>query len=188
MPSPSPQLQAAPRKPVPRGILLEGPPILSYGFRPFFLGAGMFAVLAMTLWIGALTLGWSVGGDRGPLNWHAHEMLFGYASAAMTGFLMTAIPNWTGRLPVAGLPLLGLFGLWLAGRAVMLAPGVIGDIASAIVDGSYLPVLGAFVAREVVAGKSWKNLRVLAAVVLLAAANLAFHVVVETGGDPIFWG
>jgi uncharacterized protein involved in response to NO len=178
-------LQAAPPKPVPRGIRSDGPAILSYGFRPFFLGAGVFAVLAMTLWIGALSLGRDVGGSYGPLNWHAHEMLFGYASAAMAGFMLTAIPNWTGRLPVAGRPLLGLFGLWCAGRLVMLAPGLFGAVPSALIEASFLPVLGALAAREIVAGRNWKNLRVLVAVALLSAANAAFHFTVQTGGDPI---
>ena len=178
-------LQAASRKPVPRGILTTGPAVLSYGFRPFFLGAGLFAVLAMTLWIGALTLGWDIGGSYGPLNWHDHEMLFGYTSAALAGFMLTAIPNWTGRLPVAGAPLLGLFALWGAGRLVMLAPAFFGAIPSAVIEASFLPVLGALAAREIVAGRNWKNLRVLAAVALLSMANAAFHFTVQTGGDPI---
>src|SRR5215204_778449 len=93
---------AAARKPVPRRIAGDGPTILSYGFRPFFLLAGIFAVVSMGAWIGALTTGWDVGGDHGALNWHAHEMLFGYTSAVLAGFMLTAVPNWTGRLPVSG--------------------------------------------------------------------------------------
>lgn len=178
-------LYVATRRPVPRGNLHSGPAILSYGFRPFFLGAGVFAVLAMTLWIGALTLGWDVGGSYGPLNWHAHEMLFGYTSAALAGFMLTAIPNWTGRLPVGGAPLLGLFALWCAGRLVMLTPELFGAIPSALIEASFLPVLGVLAAREIVAGRNWKNLRVLAAVVLLSAANVAFHLTLQRGGDPI---
>lgn len=96
------------RQPVPRGIARSGPPLLSYGFRPFFLGAGLFAIVSMAAWIAALAGGWEIGGDYGALNWHAHEMLFGYSSAALAGYMLTAIPNWTGRLPVSGLRLLGL--------------------------------------------------------------------------------
>jgi uncharacterized protein involved in response to NO len=172
-------------RPMPRGIHAEGPAILSYGFRPFFLGAGVFAVIAMVLWIGALTEGWAIGGSYGPLEWHAHEMLFGFAAAAMTGFLMTAIPNWTGRLPVAGLPLLALFLLWVAGRIVMLAPGALGDVLSAIIESSFLPLIGAVAAREILAGKNWKNLKILIVIAWLSTANIAFHVVVQQGGDPI---
>src|SRR5215213_4144125 len=93
---------AAPRKPVPRGIARSGPAVLSYGFRPFFLLAALFAFVAMVVWIGALSLGWEAGGSYGILNWHAHEMLFGYTAAALAGYMLTAIPNWTGRLPVSG--------------------------------------------------------------------------------------
>ena len=170
---------------MPRGIHDEGPAILSYGFRPFFLGAGVFAVLAMTLWVGALTEGWPIGGSYGPLDWHAHEMLFGFAAAAMTGFLMTAIPNWTGRLPVAGLPLLALFLFWVAGRLVMLAPDAVGTVPSAMIEVSFLPLVGVVAAREILAGKNWKNLKILIVIAGLATANIAFHVVVQQEGDPI---
>src|SRR5690606_31479021 len=93
---------------VPRGIARTGPAILAYGFRPFFLAAGLFAIAVMALWIGALTLGWPIGGRYGPIAWHGHEMLFCYVPAALAGFMLTAIPNWTGRLPVSGRPLLML--------------------------------------------------------------------------------
>jgi uncharacterized protein involved in response to NO len=141
------------RRVVPRGIRLDGPPLLSYGFRPFFLGAGVFAALAMTIWVGALSAGWPIGGAYGPIFWHAHEMLFGYAAAVVTGFLLTSIPNWTGRLPVAGPPLLALFLLWVAGRLAMLAPGLIGAVPAALVDALFLPVLGGLAAREIMSGR-----------------------------------
>ena len=79
--------RTAPHIPLARGIARSGPAILSYGFRPFFLGAGIFAFAAMALWIGALS-GWlTVGGSAGPIGWHAPEMLFGYAAAALGGFV-----------------------------------------------------------------------------------------------------
>ena len=109
---------------VPRGLLQTGPVLFSYGFRPFFLGAAIWACVAMLLWIAALAGKVELAGDYGAHAWHAHEMLFGFASAVLAGFLLTAIPNWTGRLPVSGRPLLCLFGLWCMGRAAMLAPGV----------------------------------------------------------------
>ena len=124
------------RTPIPRGIARRGPPLLSYGFRPFFLLAGLLALVAMVGWIGALALGWEVGGSYGALNWHAHEMLFGYASAALAGFMLTAIPNWTGRLPVSGTPLLALVLVWIAGRLAMAVPDVLGPVPSAVVDGA----------------------------------------------------
>jgi uncharacterized protein involved in response to NO len=91
--------------------------LLSYGFRPFFLSAALWACIAMVLWIGLLSGWWTLGTGYGAIAWHAHEFLFGYIAAVMTGFLLTAIPNWTGRFPLQGRPLLALLVLWLAGRA-----------------------------------------------------------------------
>ena len=89
----------------------RGPAVLSYGFRPFFLMAGIWAVLAMGLWIAVLQ-GWARLPSRlAPVDWHAHELLYGYLPAVLAGFLLTAVPNWTGRLPVVGWPLLA-FTLW----------------------------------------------------------------------------
>ncbi|MBI4922353.1 MAG: NnrS family protein [Devosia nanyangense] len=173
------------RQPVPRGIATTGPAILSYGFRPFFLLAGSFAILAMAAWIGALTLGWDIGGAFGPLDWHAHEMLFGYASAALAGFMLTAIPNWTGRLPVSGLPLLGLVVVWSLGRLVMAWPGLLGEVPSMVIDACFLPLLALIAGREIVAGKNWKNLKILAGLAALSAANIAFHLAVATTGSGL---
>ena len=169
--------------PVPRGISATGPAILSYGFRPFFLGAGVFALLSMGLWVAALSDMVPVGASFGPLAWHAHEMLFGYTTAALAGFLLTAVPNWTGRLPVSGVPLLGLFGLWLAGRVAMAVPDLAGAPIAVAIDAAFLPTLALVVGREIIAGHNWKNLKVLAALVGLTAANLAFHASLLTGVD-----
>jgi uncharacterized protein involved in response to NO len=173
------------RRVVPRGIRLDGPPLLSYGFRPFFLGAGVFAALAMTIWVGALSAGWPIGGAYGPIFWHAHEMLFGYAAAVVTGFLLTSIPNWTVRLPVAGPPLLALFLRWVAGRLAMLAPGLIGAVPAALVDALFLPVLGGLAAREIISGRKWRDLKLIAIVAALSVANIATHVMVLAGKDPL---
>ena len=168
----------------PRGIAREGLPILSYGFRPFFFVAGLFASLAMALWLGALLFGWPIGGSlHGPVSWHGHEMLFGYTSAALAGFLLTTIPNWTGRLPVSGLPLVALVLLWLAGRVTMAAPDLLGGVASAVIDCGFLVVLWALAAREIIAGQNWKNLKILVAVGLLCLTNVAFHFAAAMGGD-----
>jgi uncharacterized protein involved in response to NO len=171
------------RKPVPRGIAGAGPAILSYGFRPFFLAAGMFALVAMVVWIGALTGAWEVGGSAGPVAWHAHEMLFGYTSAALAGFMLTAIPNWTGRLPVSGVPLLAVVAVWLAGRVVMAAPDLAGAAAAGVIDASFLPLLALIAGREIVAGRNWRNLKVLAGLTALSAANIAYHAAPAIGLD-----
>ncbi|MGN6159875.1 MAG: NnrS family protein [Devosia sp.] len=175
--------RSVPHKPVPRGIATSGPAILSYGFRPFSFCAGTYAALAMVLWIGALSGLWPIGGPEGPVAWHAHEMLFGYAAAALGGFILTAVPNWTGRLPVSGRPLLLLLGLWLVGRCVGAAPALLGAAASAVIDALFLPVLAFVVAREVITGHNHQNLRVAIGISVLAALNIAFHLMVLVGGD-----
>jgi uncharacterized protein involved in response to NO len=173
------------RKAITRGIAHSGPAILSYGFRPFFLLAGCFAFLAMAGWIGALSFGWELGGSYGALNWHAHEMLFGYASAALAGFLLTAIPNWTGRLPVSGLPLLGIVTLWMAGRVAMAFPDIVGLPLSLVLDACFLPTMAFIAGTEIVAGKNWKNLKILVALLALSAVNVAFHLSATFAGSPM---
>ena len=156
--------------------------LLSYGFRPFFLGAGLWAVVAMVLWVGLMSGYWAFANAYGAVAWHAHEFLFGYVSAVLTGFLLTAIPNWTGRLPLQGQPLLALCLLWAAGRAAMLATDRIGITAAVVVDCAYLPTLAMVILREVIAGRNWRNLKVTILVVLVALANVLFQVEVLVRG------
>ncbi|MGV6876729.1 NnrS family protein [Pseudochelatococcus sp. B33] len=179
-PKDAPQ-EPARRSPVPRGLATAGPVIFSYGFRPFFLGAGVWAVASMLLWIGALRWGWEPGGSYGAVFWHAHEMLFGFAVAVLAGFLLTAVPNWTGRLPVSGWPLVWLFGLWVAGRAAMLAPDIVGLVPAALADTLFLAALTAVCAREIVAGRKWRDLKILAPLLALLVANGLFHAAVVAG-------
>ena len=166
---------------IPRGLSKTGPVLFSYGFRPFFLGAGLMAIVAMVLWILALTIGLEVGGSYGGRYWHGHEMLFGFAPAVVAGFLLTAVPNWTGRLPVSGRPLMMLFGLWLVGRLVLLYPDLIGVEIAVAIDSLFLPTLLFICAREIVAGRKWKDLKVLAVLAFLSAANIGFHVSTLSG-------
>lgn len=167
---------------VPRGLSRTGPVLFSYGFRPFFLGAGLWAIVAMALWIAAIAGGLDLAGDYGASNWHAHEMLFGFASAVLAGFLLTAVPNWTGRLPVSGWPLGGLFALWCAGRAALLTTDVIGVIPAAGIDALFLPALLAICTREIVVGRKWSDLKVLGGLLALSIANGVFHVAAIDGG------
>jgi uncharacterized protein involved in response to NO len=166
------------------GRVPMGVPLLSYGFRPFFLGAALWAVISMALWIGSLAGLWRLAEGYGALAWHAHEMLFGYSAAVVAGFLLTAVPNWTGRLPVAGWRLLLLFLLWCAARVAFLATGVTGPFPAVVIDSLLLPCLLFVMAREIVAGHNWRNLKPLVLVALLAAANIAFHAEVLTMGTP----
>ncbi|HXZ45291.1 MAG TPA: NnrS family protein [Pseudolabrys sp.] len=141
----------------------------------FFLAAALWAAVGILLWVpqyvGALT----IPTNFSALDWHVHEMLYGYVPAAIAGFLLTAIPNWTGRLPVNGWPLAGFAFVWLAGRAAILLSAVIGSLLTALVDVSFLIVFAAVAAREVIAGKNWRNLRVLVLLCVLIFGNIVFH-------------
>jgi uncharacterized protein involved in response to NO len=163
-----------------------GPALFSYGFRPFFLAAGLWAAFGILLWLPQY-LGWfALPTQFGALDWHIHEMLYGYVAAAIAGFLLTAIPNWTGRLPVSGWPLAGLAALWLAGRVAIAFSADIGGIAAAAIDVSFLATLAAVAAREIVAGKNWRNLRVLAVLGVLVAGNIVFHAEMLTRGAAYY--
>jgi uncharacterized protein involved in response to NO len=103
-------------------------------------------------------------------------MLYGYIPAVVTGFLLTAIPNWTGRLPLQGWPLLVLVIVWAAGRVAVTLSAEIGWPAAALVDSSFLLLVVAAAAREIIAGRNWGNLKVLIPVTILGLGNAAFHV------------
>jgi uncharacterized protein involved in response to NO len=153
----------------------RGAAILVYGFRPFFFLAGLSAVLGLGLWLVDLAGVFAIPTDFTPLTWHAHEMLFGFTVAAIAGFLLTAIPNWTGRLRLQGGPLLGLVLLWLAGRLAVAVSVVLGAWPAAAIDLAFLAALLFVVAREIVAGKNWRNLPMLAAIGALLVANGLMH-------------
>jgi uncharacterized protein involved in response to NO len=109
-------------------------------------------------------------------------MLYGYVGATVAGFLLTAIPNWTGRLPVNGWPLAGLAALWLAGRLALLTSAEIGGLIAALVDTMFLATLAAVAGREIIAGENWRNLRVLVILIVLVIGNIAFHAEVLVTG------
>lgn len=180
-------MSAEKRPRIPRGLKQDGAALWSYGFRPFFLGGAVWAVAAMALWIAALAHGLPLGGDFGAPLWHAHEMVFGFAPAVLAGFLLTAIPNWTGSLPVSGRPLMGLVGIWAAGRIAMAGAALTGVPLAALIDAAFLPALLAIAGREIVAGRKWNDLKVLGGCAAVMAGNLGFHAAVLTGGDPQAW-
>ena len=161
--------------PVPRFRAHEGWPLLASGFRPFFLFGSIYAGLAILVWLpvfyGELTLTSAFA----PRDWHVHEMLYGYLPAVITGFLFTAIPNWTGRLPIQGTPLLTLVIVWIAGRLSVTFSAETGWLAAMLVDASFLSLVAAAAAREILAGRNWRNLNVVILILLLLAGNVAFH-------------
>ncbi len=158
------------------------PALLRGAHRLFFPAAALFAALAALLWLGLLGAGWSIPSPLSAAAWHGHEMLFGYVAAVVAGFLLTAIPNWTGRLPVAGAPLAALALLWLAGRVAMFAGGS-WPVAAAVVDAAFLLVIAGLAWREVVAGASKRNAPICLIVSIIALANAGWHWAVLTDGE-----
>ncbi len=153
-----------------------GPALYSHGFKSFFLFAGLWALLSISLWISFLALGLEIPSRMAGVDWHMHEMVFGYTSAVIAGFLLTAVPNWTGRLPIIGWPAALLSGLWVLGRGAVFFSEFLPQFAVPVVDGSFLLVLALVIGREVIAGKNWRNLKVLVIIAALAGANILFHI------------
>jgi uncharacterized protein involved in response to NO len=154
----------------------RGPALFSYGFRPFFLFGAIQAGVMIPLWLAAFAGEISLPTALAPRDWHVHEMLFGYVGAVIAGFLLTAVPNWTGRLPIQGSGLAVLFSTWLAGRFAVSLSAEIGWMSAMVLDSSFLLLLVAAAAREIVVGRKWSNLKVVGIVSLLAAVNVAFHI------------
>ena len=172
--------------PIPRLRSYVGPAILSYGFRPFFFLGAAYAGIGILIWLPLL-----FGDIRLPtafslLDWHIHEMLYGYVPAVMTGFLLTAIPNWTGRLPLQGGPLAALAALWIVGRVAVCLSQPIGALAAGVIDCSFLFFVAAAAAREVLAGRNWRNLPPVAIVLIFFAGNVIFHIEDRASGMASF--
>jgi len=153
---------------------------LTQGFRPFFLAASLWAAIAIAIWIASLNGLVTLASRFDPLSWHIHEMLFGFVMAAVAGFLLTAIPNWTGRTPVKGLPLAALVGLWLLGRIVCMVSAAVPAWLAIAADLAFPAALIAVVGREIIGGRHWRNLPMLAPATVLGVANLLMHL--ETDG------
>ena len=161
-----------PKQPKP----YTGPAILAGGYRVFFVGAALWAVASLTLWLLYISsLGGDLGANQNMLAWHAHELVYGYGGAVVAGFALTAIPNWTGRKPVRGMELGLLFVLWLTARttAVMLLYGMDTEHPRAVAEIAFYGLFILLAAREIISGKNWRNLKIVAVFSLLGAAALA---------------
>jgi uncharacterized protein involved in response to NO len=147
-------------------------PLFRYGFRPFFLGAGLHAAIGLMVWVHALHA--PAMPARFDMLWHAHEMVFGFAAAALAGFLLTAVPNWTQAGPVRGLRLVALFGLWVAGRLAAFLPEPLTPVFAAI-DIAFLPALALTVGPGILRRAARRNGVLVGAVLVLAAVNAVWH-------------
>jgi uncharacterized protein involved in response to NO len=168
--------------PIPRLRDYSGPALFSYGFRPFFFFGSVYAGAIILVWLPAFYGHVTLATAFAPRDWHVHEMLFGYVSAVVAGFLLTAVPNWTGRLPLQGRPLAILFSVWVMGRIAVSSSAWLGWAPAMAIDGAFLLLLTAAAAREIIVGRKWGNLKVVVIISVLAATNLAFHLEAHFSG------
>jgi uncharacterized protein involved in response to NO len=135
----APPSQASPIKPPAFALF-------AYGFRPFFLAAGVYALLGLIAWLWIYTTGVQPLPNQPAQLWHGHEMLYGFVGAAIAGFLLTAVPSWTGARGFAGTPLILLVALWLTGRLAFAAATVLPLALVAVCELAFIPVLGRLLA------------------------------------------
>ncbi len=162
------QVQRVPSR--PRGV-----PLFRLGFRPFYLGGALVAAITVPLWVAMHHGTTSLTPAIAPLYWHAHEMLFGFAAAIIVGFLLTAGRHWTNLQTPRGLPLAALVALWFAARVAAFTGPV---WLFALCDSALLPIVAVVLIVLFVRARSFHNLPLAAIVLLLAAANIAFHATV----------
>ena len=159
------------------------------GLRPFFLLAGLDALFNIAVWLAVYWKPELWPADAMPaMFWHGHEMVFGFITAAIGGFLLTAVPGWTGRASYAGTPLVALSALWLAGRCAMLPYSDVPAPLAALLDLAFYPALVAVLAPPLVRARKMRNVPFLALLSFLFAADLLFHLGrlgVLNGGEHI---
>ena len=154
-------------------------PILQNSFRPFFIVAGIWATLTVPFWLLSY-FGILIATENfNILLWHQHEMLYGFVAAAITGFILTAIPNWTGRLPIKNKPLAILVFLWILGRVGFLTTAIFGTITTSLMDLPFLIVLVLVIMREIVSGKNWRNLPVIILISFFTLGNILVHLQIQ---------
>jgi uncharacterized protein involved in response to NO len=167
-----------------------GLPLFRLGFRPFFLGAGLFAVIAVIVWAGVYNYGLDMHlSGYSARIWHAHEMIFGYAMAVISGFLLTGIKNWTGLQTLRGGGLALLFALWAAARIVPLT-GLHAPVAlTAALDLSFMVLVMIAAAIPVLKARQFNQIGIISKLILLLLSNVMFYLgvlgIVEQG---VQWG
>lgn len=158
--------------------------LFAYGFRPSFLLAGIAAMLLVPLWAVSFISGGAFGSSWPPTLRHAHEMLFGFIASAMAGFLLTAVPSWTGEKGFAGRPLVILAGVWLAGRVLIASSSLWPAVLIAAVDLAFLPAVGVLVAWPLLRSRS-RNTPLLAVLGLFWLTDLVFQIALIRNNAPL---
>ncbi len=158
------------------GSAEQAPPdfaLFQLGFRPFFLGAGLVAFSAIALWLYLYFSGMNISSHYSNVQWHSHEMVFGFATAIMAGFLLTAVKNWTGIVTASGRSLALLVALWLAGRLLVYLP--LPELILVVVDLLFLPVLAFLLWRPLWAAKQKRNFFMPVMLLVMGGLNALFH-------------
>ena len=163
------------------------PALLGYGFRPFFLAAGIAAVVLVPWWALSLTDGVSLETAWPPVLWHGHEMIFGFIGAVIAGFLLTAVPSWTGQRGFAGWPLALLAGLWLLGRLVVATSTHWPLLFTGAIDVAFFPALGIMLMPPLWRARN-RNTRLLLVLLALCLANAAFYWGLGSANWPLAHG
>ena len=174
--------------PTERSNSSSWPAVLGYGFRPFFLLAGIHAAIAIPVWLILLQGLGSFSSPIPPLAWHAHEMLFGFIVATVAGFLLTAVPSWTSSRGYAGAPLLGLTLLWIAGRLVTTFPLGLTAGMIALIDLAFIPMLALTLLPALLRSGNRRNFVFIGMLGALFAANLHFHLAGAAKIEPLLLG
>lgn len=144
-------------------------------FRPFFLLGSLFGIISLLIWSAAVTESLNITVYGGPLWWHVHEMLFGFVSAIVVGFLLTAVQNWT-RLPgIKGSQLMVLVLLWMSARVLFFLPFLLPHWLITTVDLLFLPAAALYLARPIIQAKLWRNLIFIPLLLAMTYANAAMH-------------
>ncbi len=160
-------------------------PLFRLGFRPFFLSGAIFSVIALLLWILMLKGKLAITPLGGGYWWHIHEMVFGFASAIIAGFVLTAVQNWTGIRSISGTKLMLLFLVWLAGRIVLLFPTLVGETAAMLIDLSFLLLVAYLLGKPIIAIKQYRNLFFIPLLLLFTLANLTMHLAINNSAFSI---
>src|SRR3546814_736986 len=163
----------------------RGPALCSYGFLPFFLFGALHAAVTIGLWVPWFLGFFGLPSGFPPAAWHAHELLFGYVPAVIAGFLLTAVPTWTGRPPLRGWPLILLLSLWLVGRAAVILSSNLGLPATAIACLVFPVALVATVGRDILIARNRRNLVIVAILSLFVAAQMLFEWEIWRFGESI---
>lgn len=158
--------------------------LFAYGFRCNFLLAGIAAVVLVPWWAASFALGAPLGTDWPPTLWHSHEMIFGFIGAVIAGFLLTAVPSWTGQRGFAGRPLVILSALWLAGRLLIASSALWPRVLVALTDLAFLPALGVLIAPGLVRSRN-RNTPLLGVIGFLWLMDVAFHRSLAYGDLPL---